>query len=164
MRCRSNQHVNRASFNISKVVQSYMYNNTKIEHFLIFHKQKKHCWIIWYVNIEEISRYLLSYTTSLLFINNTNIFSFNFQQDTLWFFNDQLCRAMPLIFDQEFASQGVPCYRWCLYLLYDYAYYCSVRRISIGNPNKLKISPLLFRPNNQVWNLSLLNWIWIGYI
>jgi len=34
------------------------------------------------------------------------------QQDTLWFFNDQLCRAMPLTFDQELANQGVPTYRF----------------------------------------------------
>ena len=33
------------------------------------------------------------------------------QQDTLWFFNDQLCRAMPLVFDQELHNQEVPCYR-----------------------------------------------------
>lgn len=28
--------------------------------------------------------------------------------DTLWFFNDQLCRAMPLVFDQEIEQEGLP--------------------------------------------------------
>lgn len=30
------------------------------------------------------------------------------QEDTLWFFNDQLCRAMPLVFDKEITQQGLP--------------------------------------------------------
>jgi len=34
------------------------------------------------------------------------------EQDTLWFFNDQLCRSMPLVFDQELTSQGMPCLRF----------------------------------------------------
>ena len=28
--------------------------------------------------------------------------------DTLWFFNDQLCRAMPLVFDQQIEQEGLP--------------------------------------------------------
>lgn len=34
------------------------------------------------------------------------------QKDTLWFFNDQLCRAMPLIFDKEVVSEGLPGFRF----------------------------------------------------
>jgi len=29
-------------------------------------------------------------------------------QDTLWFFNDQMCRAVPLVFDQHISQQGLP--------------------------------------------------------
>lgn len=34
------------------------------------------------------------------------------QKDTLWFFNDQLCRAMPLVFDKEVVKEGLPGYRF----------------------------------------------------
>jgi len=37
--------------------------------------------------------------------------SFNpyiYKEDTLWFFNDQMCRAMPLTFDRSISQQGLP--------------------------------------------------------
>ncbi|XP_023340658.1 platelet glycoprotein 4 [Eurytemora carolleeae] len=34
------------------------------------------------------------------------------QKDTLWFFNDQLCRAMPLVFEEEVDREGLPGYRY----------------------------------------------------
>jgi hypothetical protein len=30
------------------------------------------------------------------------------KEDTLWFFNDQMCRALPLTFDQKVSQQGLP--------------------------------------------------------
>ena len=35
-----------------------------------------------------------------------------FQDDTLWFFNDQLCQSMPLVFDKEITSVDIPGYRF----------------------------------------------------
>ena len=35
-----------------------------------------------------------------------------FQDDTLWFFNDQLCQSMPLVFDKEITSVEIPGYRF----------------------------------------------------
>lgn len=32
--------------------------------------------------------------------------------DTLWFFNDQLCRSLPMVFDQEVMSRNLPGYRF----------------------------------------------------
>ena len=34
------------------------------------------------------------------------------QQDTLWFFNDQLCRSMPLVFQKNIVSGNLPGYRF----------------------------------------------------
>jgi len=34
------------------------------------------------------------------------------KHDTLWFFNDQLCRTMPLVFDQQLIKEGLPGYRF----------------------------------------------------
>jgi hypothetical protein len=34
------------------------------------------------------------------------------EDDTLWFFNDQLCRALPLTFDQNIDRQGLPAMRF----------------------------------------------------
>lgn len=34
------------------------------------------------------------------------------QHDTLWFFNDQLCRALPLVFHQTVLHKGLPSYRF----------------------------------------------------
>ena len=34
------------------------------------------------------------------------------QEDVLWFFNDQLCQSMPLVFDKEITSVGLPGYRF----------------------------------------------------
>ena len=31
-----------------------------------------------------------------------------FQTDTLWFFNDQVCRAMPLVYDVSIEQEGLP--------------------------------------------------------
>jgi len=30
------------------------------------------------------------------------------KEDTLWFFNDQLCRAMPLVYDRSISQEGLP--------------------------------------------------------
>lgn len=30
------------------------------------------------------------------------------KKDTLWFFNDQMCRALPLVFDRQISQQGLP--------------------------------------------------------
>nr|XP_040570239.1 lysosome membrane protein 2-like isoform X2 [Lepeophtheirus salmonis] len=34
------------------------------------------------------------------------------KSDTLWFFNDQLCRSLPLVYDQEVMSRSLPGYRF----------------------------------------------------
>ena len=34
------------------------------------------------------------------------------QEDTLWFFNDELCRSIPLVFDKEVTSVDIPGYRF----------------------------------------------------
>lgn len=34
------------------------------------------------------------------------------RNDTLWFFNDQLCRSIPLVFDKEVTSRNLPGYRF----------------------------------------------------
>jgi hypothetical protein len=38
-----------------------------------------------------------------------------FQHDTLWFFNDQLCRALPLVFHQTVLHKGLPSYRYSIF-------------------------------------------------
>ena len=30
------------------------------------------------------------------------------QDDTLWFFNDQLCRAIPMVFEKSIEQEGLP--------------------------------------------------------
>jgi len=34
------------------------------------------------------------------------------KEDTLWFFNDELCRSIPLVFDEEVTSVDIPGYRF----------------------------------------------------
>ena len=34
------------------------------------------------------------------------------QVDTLWFFNDQMCQSMPLVFEKEVTSVDIPGYRF----------------------------------------------------
>lgn len=33
------------------------------------------------------------------------------QHDTLWFFNDQLCRALPMVYHATVQHKGLPSYR-----------------------------------------------------
>jgi hypothetical protein len=34
------------------------------------------------------------------------------EEDTLWFFNDQLCQSLPMVFDQNVKSRDLPGYRF----------------------------------------------------
>jgi hypothetical protein len=36
---------------------------------------------------------------------------FSVQHDTLWFFNDQLCRALPMVYHATVQHKGLPSYR-----------------------------------------------------
>ena len=38
------------------------------------------------------------------------------EKETLWFFNDQLCRSMPLVFEKNVQSANLPGYRYVFYL------------------------------------------------
>ena len=47
--------------------------------------------------------------TALKIFGNTKIIIVGrFQTDTLWFFNDQVCRAMPLVYDVSIEQEGLP--------------------------------------------------------